>query len=216
MKKLFLLLTIRLFIRNTDEALKIYNTLFSKPTNEPKKSSESIIGTTKKRIVEIKPPSTKKDELIKYYEDELNKIKEEGFSKISEMTQSQINVEIKKYKDLVEKKRKEVESDKKKIEDIKCKAEEKLKSLYSFNENDWKKITSDEVKYFKNVKKSLVRKNDKGEWFVNKSGYDFSENPTTKRNELMESLKYLKEKQSKTKQDKDSIGVLEAVLKNMS
>ena len=31
----------------------------------------------------------------------------------------------------------------------------------------------------------------------------------------MESLKYLKDKQSKTKPDKDSIGVLEAVLKNM-
>ena len=31
----------------------------------------------------------------------------------------------------------------------------------------------------------------------------------------MESLNYLKNKQSKTKQDKDSIGVLEVVLKNM-
>ena len=39
--------------------------------------------------------------------------------------------------------------------------------------------------------------------------------PSTKKEELMESLKYLKDKQSKTKQDKDSIGVLEAVLKNM-
>ena len=63
MKKLFLFLTIRLFIRNTDESIKIYNTLFCKELNEPKKSS-SITGTTSKPIVEIKKPSTKKDELI--------------------------------------------------------------------------------------------------------------------------------------------------------
>jgi hypothetical protein len=64
MKKLFLFLTIRLFIRNTDESIKIYNALFCKELNEPKKPSESIIGTTTKRFVEIKKPSTKKDELI--------------------------------------------------------------------------------------------------------------------------------------------------------
>jgi hypothetical protein len=63
MKKLFLFLTIRLFIRNTDESIKIYNALFCKELNEPKKSS-SITGTTSKPIVEIKKPSTKKDELI--------------------------------------------------------------------------------------------------------------------------------------------------------
>lgn len=57
-------LIIRLFIRNTDEAIKIYNTLFSVPKDEPKKPSELIIGTTSKPIVEIKKPSTKKDELI--------------------------------------------------------------------------------------------------------------------------------------------------------
>jgi hypothetical protein len=38
----------------------------------------------------------------------------------------------------------------------------------------------------------------------------------SKRDELLESLTYLKSKKVKTKQDKDSIGVLEAVLKNMS
>jgi methyl coenzyme M reductase gamma subunit len=37
----------------------------------------------------------------------------------------------------------------------------------------------------------------------------------SKRDELLESLTYLKSKKVKTKQDKDSIGVLEAVLKNM-
>jgi hypothetical protein len=80
MKKLFLFLTIRLFIRNTDEALKIYNTLFSKPTNEPKKSSESIIGTTTKRLVEIKTPSTKKEELmesLKYLKEKQSKTKQD-------------------------------------------------------------------------------------------------------------------------------------------
>jgi hypothetical protein len=63
MKKLVMFLIIRLFIRNTDEAIKIYNTLFSKELTEPKKSS-SIKGTTSKPIVEIKKPSTKRDELI--------------------------------------------------------------------------------------------------------------------------------------------------------
>ena len=64
MKKLLVFLIIRLFIRNTDESIKIYNALFSTPKDEPKKPSESIIGTTTKRLVEIKKPSTKKDELI--------------------------------------------------------------------------------------------------------------------------------------------------------
>jgi hypothetical protein len=64
MKKLFIFLIIRLFIRNTDEAIKIYNTLFYTPKDELKKPSESIIGTTTKRLVEIKKPSIKKDELI--------------------------------------------------------------------------------------------------------------------------------------------------------
>ena len=38
----------------------------------------------------------------------------------------------------------------------------------------------------------------------------------SKRDELLESLTHLKSKKVKTKQDKDSIGVLEAVLKNMA
>lgn len=39
--------------------------------------------------------------------------------------------------------------------------------------------------------------------------------PSSKKLELMESLKYLKSKKSKTNQDKQSISILEAVLKNM-
>jgi hypothetical protein len=39
--------------------------------------------------------------------------------------------------------------------------------------------------------------------------------PANNKDELIEYLSYLKTKSSKTKQDKDSIGVLEAVLKNM-
>ena len=62
MEKLVMFLIIRLFIRNTDEAIRIYNTLFSKELTEPKKSS-SITGTTSKPIVEIKTPS-KRDELL--------------------------------------------------------------------------------------------------------------------------------------------------------
>lgn len=38
---------------------------------------------------------------------------------------------------------------------------------------------------------------------------------TSKKQELEESLKYLKEKTIKTKKDKESINVLEAVIKNM-
>jgi hypothetical protein len=39
--------------------------------------------------------------------------------------------------------------------------------------------------------------------------------PKSKRDELLESLKYLKSKEVKTKQDKESIYTLEMVLKNM-
>jgi hypothetical protein len=39
--------------------------------------------------------------------------------------------------------------------------------------------------------------------------------PKSKRDELLESLKYLKSKEVKTKQDKESIYTLEVVLKNM-
>ena len=80
MKKLFIFLIIRLFIRNTDEAIKIYNTLFSTPKDEPKKPSESIIGTTTKRLVEIKKPSTKKEELmesLKYLKEKQGKTKQD-------------------------------------------------------------------------------------------------------------------------------------------
>jgi hypothetical protein len=39
--------------------------------------------------------------------------------------------------------------------------------------------------------------------------------PMDKKQELIESLKFLKEKSVKTKQDKESISMLEAILKNM-
>jgi 23S rRNA-/tRNA-specific pseudouridylate synthase len=39
--------------------------------------------------------------------------------------------------------------------------------------------------------------------------------PMDKKQELIESLKFLKEKSIKTKQDKESISMLEAILKNM-
>ena len=39
--------------------------------------------------------------------------------------------------------------------------------------------------------------------------------PTTKKDELLESLEYLKNKKVKTKQDKESIDIINTVLKNM-
>ena len=39
--------------------------------------------------------------------------------------------------------------------------------------------------------------------------------PKTKKDEILDSLNYLKSKENKTKQDKESISMLEAVLKNM-
>jgi len=63
MKKLVIFLIIRLFIRNTDEAIKIYNALFSEQKPIVNKDKPSITGTTNKPIFEIKKPS-KKDELL--------------------------------------------------------------------------------------------------------------------------------------------------------
>ena len=40
------------------------------------------------------------------------------------------------------------------------------------------------------------------------------EPPTTRKQQLQEGLNYLKSKQDKTKQDKESIGIIEAALKN--
>jgi hypothetical protein len=40
--------------------------------------------------------------------------------------------------------------------------------------------------------------------------------PVTKREELLESLEFLKNKKVKTKQDKESIDIINSVLKNMS
>ena len=63
MKKLMILLTIRFVVRNTDEAIKIYNALFSVQNNNVKNDVVGITGTTKP-IVQIKKPTTKKDELL--------------------------------------------------------------------------------------------------------------------------------------------------------
>jgi hypothetical protein len=63
MKKLMILLTIRFVVRNTDEAIKIYNALFSAQNNNVKNDVVGITGTTKP-IVQIKKPTTKKDELL--------------------------------------------------------------------------------------------------------------------------------------------------------
>lgn len=57
MEKLIILFTIRVFTRNTDEAIKIYNTLFSKESTTNKKQSHNIKGT-------IPKPLNKKDELV--------------------------------------------------------------------------------------------------------------------------------------------------------
>ena len=45
--------------------------------------------------------------------------------------------------------------------------------------------------------------------------YNCSSCKKTKKDELMESLLFLKSKKTKTKKDLESIGVLEAVIKNM-
>jgi hypothetical protein len=56
-------------------------------------------------------------------------------------------------------------------------------------------------KFFPVVKKSQVK--------------NPTPNPKSKKEEVMQSLEYLKSKQVKTKQDKDSIYTLEMVLKSM-
>lgn len=63
MKKLMILLVIRFVVRNTDEAIKIYNVLFSEQKNNTNNDRVVATGTTKP-IVQIKKPTTKKDELL--------------------------------------------------------------------------------------------------------------------------------------------------------
>lgn len=63
MEKLLVLLAIRAFVRNTDESIKIYNTLFSDEKPITKKDKTFITGTTNKPIVVVKKPS-KQDELL--------------------------------------------------------------------------------------------------------------------------------------------------------
>jgi len=49
----------------------------------------------------------------------------------------------------------------------------------------------------------------------NDADYTCSSSKRTKKDELMESFLFLKSKQLKTKKDLESIGILEAVIKNM-
>lgn len=49
----------------------------------------------------------------------------------------------------------------------------------------------------------------------NDADYTCSSGKRTKKDELMESLLFLKSKKLKTKKDLESIGILEAVIKNM-
>ncbi len=53
-------------------------------------------------------------------------------------------------------------------------------------------------------------------FFEDKNDIEFEVvRPKTKRDEILDSLKYLKSKENKTKQDRDSIYTLEMVLKSM-
>jgi len=58
-----ILLTIRFVVRSTDEAIKIYNTIFSEKKVENKTDIIGFTGTTQP-IVQIKEPKNKKDELL--------------------------------------------------------------------------------------------------------------------------------------------------------
>jgi phosphoribosylpyrophosphate synthetase len=59
------------------------------------------------------------------------------------------------------------------------------------------------IVYSENIKKSEVIE------------YTCSSGKKTKKDELMESLIFLKSKKTKTKKDLESIGILESVIKNM-
>ncbi len=64
MEKLFTLLAIRALTKNTDEAIKIYNTLYNNQSiNTPKKPA-TIGGTTNTPIVEKSKTPDKKTELV--------------------------------------------------------------------------------------------------------------------------------------------------------
>jgi hypothetical protein len=67
MEKLFTLLVIRAITNNTDESIKIYNTIFSDQKIESPKQLPKIVGTTMlNTVVEVKKPANNKDELIEY------------------------------------------------------------------------------------------------------------------------------------------------------
>jgi hypothetical protein len=137
--------------------------------------TESEIKKIKETITFIASKLTAEE--AKYYADELNnKTKKEEFAKISEMTQSQINNKIKSIKDTLAKINKDVESDIQKRKDIDAKARAKI-DAFSFNEEEWLKITPEEVNLYKVGKKCQVFRN-KGEWFVKKSGCDLNNNTT--------------------------------------
>jgi hypothetical protein len=66
MEKLFTLLVIRAVTNNTDEAIKLYNTVFSDQKIESPKQLSKIVGTTLTPVVEVKKPVNNKDELVEY------------------------------------------------------------------------------------------------------------------------------------------------------
>lgn len=66
MEKLFTLLLIRAVTNNTDESIKLYNTVFSDQPIESPKQLSKIVGTTLNPVVEVKKPANNKDELVEY------------------------------------------------------------------------------------------------------------------------------------------------------
>jgi len=74
------------------------------------------------------------------------------------------------------------------------------------------KDTDESIKIFNTVFKLSVDAHKYG----NVSVTPQQTKPVTKKEELLESLEFLKNKKVKTKQDKESIEIINSVLKNMS
>jgi len=74
------------------------------------------------------------------------------------------------------------------------------------------KDTDESIKIFNTVFKPSVDEHTYG----NVSVTPQQTKPTTKKEELLESLEFLKNKKVKTKQDKESIEIINSVLKNMA
>jgi hypothetical protein len=74
------------------------------------------------------------------------------------------------------------------------------------------KDTDESIKIFNTVFKPSVDAHTYGNVSVTPQQIK----PVTKREELLESLEFLKNKKVKTKQDKESIDIINSVLKNMA